>query len=236
MVIDKEELNKFLYYMSFFEHAKELKDLNMYSRSLKAPAYNDFAGIKRRLSTVLLKSLRSEELFAHGKDLEANNQKVSILSVGRNRSTTRSSLLEDYMRFKIKLRASVFFNDIFRLSDSNEFSLIVLDNVDHKKLLLKSILPFEDIDFDENGTTTDARFYNYMYNNYEVCFAKDVLSRNIYDSASSRFRSAIGRVNTENEGYEISAHENLQFRDCIKNNPYFYSSNGARIHFANFFQ
>lgn len=180
--IDKRVVNRFLYFMAFFEYASRLNDLEIYKRSLKAPEFDDFSKIKRRLSVVMLKALRSERLFEHGKVINGNDHtSLTFESVSRMRAggNDDSAPIESYMTFKTKYSFSSILQDLIPVNEDQSYNISYISNRQRsgKELLFKNMVPLSDRNFNRDlldnpdSQNPTCKMYRYLLDNYEIGFS-----------------------------------------------------------------
>ena len=121
--ISRRTLENFTFFMSFFEYSKYLKDKNIISRKLKAPAYEDISSIKKRLSSVMLKGLRSEEFYNIGETHSSGDDTIIINNISRLRNS--DDRIQRYMMFIVDANFSYAKEDHIPRDENDNFAFKV---------------------------------------------------------------------------------------------------------------
>lgn len=179
--INTERVDSFLDYMLFFEYARYLKENNIIKRGLVAPDLETPSGIKKRISSTVLKGLRSENIFNIGDVLSFGKSDISCLNISRNRSN--SLINRDYFSFNVKYSM----NSFIPLELFNNEPVYTVTDAGHKYNLLKSLC---------SEQVTEESFER-LNDEYELVFIK---FQN-WSGLDSHYRSKIsqGFQNIDNE-------------------------------------
>lgn len=143
MNIDSASIKVFQNYMLFFEHAKRLKATNVVSRGLVSPEFGDNQNILKRISSILLKGLRSPACLDINSELCNNFQKVKLSSITRQRRMQSGSDTRDYFTFLNKYEFSRFIVS----GEYDENNVKVISSSEHKRRFAETLFGITD---DEN--------------------------------------------------------------------------------------
>ena len=154
MNFSSTEMTNFNDFMLFFEYSKYLKDNSVVKRGLVVPDLTDLASIRKRVSSVMLKGIRSNLALDIGAQNSNNLQTIICDKVSRNRSNSRG----DYYTYNSKHSMKVFVPRE-RQSDQNA-NVGVITNTAHKIKLLEALVP-------EN---ISPELLRELSENYEIAF------------------------------------------------------------------
>lgn len=181
--LDRDQLQRFLYYMTFFEHTEKLRSEGIISRKLKAPTLNDFSNIKKRLSTVMLKALRSSSIYGAGVEYNNENMRVSIGSIARRRKMEQE--LERYMQFIVSFNVTAARDGMIAVRD-NVYDFALVDNTEEKLKIFNYLLPRTQENSLELHLCPDdnrTKFIRWMMENYEIGITTNqIINRDILEN------------------------------------------------------
>jgi hypothetical protein len=239
--LDLQSLERFSYYMTFFEHAYKLKDQEIVSRKLKAPDFDDFRSIKKRVAQVLLKVLRSPEIFNFPQTFDVNGYRITLKGVSRWKKQEEE--LERYMRFIIELDVDRTNQDIIptalvsngrgkRRTKTHDMTIVVDEN--DRDLIFQNII--------EKNSTDIAKFeeaVQYFKENYDIIFCSNSENdrsyiKNIIES------NVVGSVHIPNDNISINSRDvrtnSLQEFIFSHVQSHGYNAHIQKLHIANMYK
>jgi hypothetical protein len=227
--LDKRTIERFSYYMTFFEHALNLKDNDIVARRLVAPDFDDFKSIKKRVAQVMLKALRSSALFDFPQTFESENMEFTLKSIARWRKQEEE--LERYMRFILEVDAKCADVDMFPYDPVNQGpDMTVITDPEVRDRFFEGVV---------QGATNDNRretpevqaprmeFIQHMKDNYEIVLCTGLHN---YD------RNPLGGINVGDDNVTISARD-VKFnalQDHIDTQGSEYCNRYGQINLTNF--
>ena len=135
MNINSESIKVFRDYMMFFEHAKMLKSLRVVSRGLVSPEFGNSQNILKRISSILLKGLRTASCLDISSILVNNFQKVKLISVTRQRHIRSNTDTDSYFTFLSKYKFTKFIQE----DHYDGISVHVVNNSMHKERFAEAL-------------------------------------------------------------------------------------------------
>lgn len=121
--LSAENINSFMEFMAFFEHAKVLKEQELIVNRFTAPNFSEPSSIRKRLSQCLLMRIRNEiakDTFEIGSDVVDSSLNLSMNIESIDRKRTRNSSLVDYFEFNVKSNNEINFSN-FLVSKNRDF-------------------------------------------------------------------------------------------------------------------
>jgi len=132
--LDSDKVKNFLDYMLFFEYAKYLKDSAIIKRGLLSPDIEDESNIRKRISSVLLKGLRSDLGFNIGTTITNEKEYCTCDKITRVRSRSNNST-ESYFSFTNLYSGKKFISgDYFDINN-----VYTISNITHKEGLIRAM-------------------------------------------------------------------------------------------------
>lgn len=194
--LDKRTLERFSYYMTFFEHALNLKDNDIVARRLVAPDFDDFKSIKKRVAQVLLKALRSSALFDFPRTFESENVELTLKSIARWRKQEEE--LERYMRFILEVEAKTADVGMFPYDSINQCpDMTVITDPEVRDYFFDSIVQgTQNRDRVENPLR--AEFIQNLKDSYEIVIAGNMVNH---------ITNPLGALNLGLEDITVSARD-----------------------------
>lgn len=218
MNINTSSIRVFQDYMLFFEHAKWLKAASVVSRGLVSPEIDNSQNILKRISSILLKGLRSDKCLDVGSILSNNFQKIKLGSITRQRQRRVGTSTNDYFTFLNKYEFTKFIEE-----DHYDGSNVkVVSSSEHKRRFAQTL-------FGEDETDD----INELLRTHEFVFAPTPLLWNIGNEYARYANEAIAHINESltgsypGQGYRV---ENVA-ANCVLDN----SVNGISwYHYRNY--
>lgn len=170
--LNKDLLDRFICYMAFFEYVHLFKDQEIVSRRLTAPNLDEYSNIKKRMSQVILKGLRSSQVYNCGQTFTGPQASAVIEQISRR--TVQSDEIERYMQFVLDLNISYNNqNNILNIDANGNHDFVICSDEDKPKII-KSVIG---LSATQDITTAHEKvrtLFNTINDNYIIGFTKQV--------------------------------------------------------------